>query len=109
MFAIWDYKTGGTWKYTQEPRPFWEGRVVQHALYILVMNARLKAMASKFQVRGSTDSASSSRAKRAEANGSSSPRPSLEKGAEVLARLAQIAANGAFLATTRARQGLQLL
>ena len=48
VFAIWDYKTGGTWKYTQEPRPFWEGRVVQHALYMLVMDARLKAMAKEF-------------------------------------------------------------
>ena len=48
VFAIWDYKTGGTWKYTQEPRPFWAGRVVQHALYTLVMTARLKALSGEF-------------------------------------------------------------
>ena len=47
VFAIWDYKTGGTWKYEQDPRPFWEGRVVQHALSIMVMNARLKAIADE--------------------------------------------------------------
>ncbi len=47
-FAIWDYKTGGTWKYTQEPRPFWAGRVVQHALYTMVMNNRLQALPDEF-------------------------------------------------------------
>ena len=48
LFAIWDYKTGGTWKFTQEPRPFWAGRVVQHALYTMVMTNRLKALAGEF-------------------------------------------------------------
>ena len=47
-FAIWDYKTGGTWKFTQEPRPFWAGRVVQHALYTMVMNNRFQALPDEF-------------------------------------------------------------
>ena len=51
VFAIWDYKTGGTWKYTQEPRPFWAGRVVQHALYTLVMSARLNGPLRRFSGR----------------------------------------------------------
>ena len=100
VFAIWDYKTGGTWKYTQNPRPFWEGRVVQHALSMLVMNARLKAMGTSFLVRGLTALGSFSRAKRAQANGSSSPRPSLNRGPKSWAGWLGSPANGAFLATT---------
>ncbi len=84
VFAIWDYKTGGTWKYTQEPRPFWAGRVVQHALYTLVMNARLKAVSAASSRRArSSGSATSSRARRPAANGSSSRRKS-SKGQDVL-------------------------
>ena len=100
-FAIWDYKTGGTWKYEQAPQPFWEGRVVQHILSILVMKARLKAIAQ--QVPGAkidrfgfffpSEKGAGERIEYTPAE--------LEQGSDVLARLARIAATGAFLATTR--------
>jgi ATP-dependent helicase/nuclease subunit B len=44
-FAIWDYKTGSTWKYGR-PDPFHQGRVVQNALYPLVAAARLREVVS---------------------------------------------------------------
>ena len=47
-FAIWDYKTGGTWKYQQNPRPFWQGRVIQHALYVSLVSARLRELGGDF-------------------------------------------------------------
>jgi len=101
VFAIWDYKVGGTWKYRQEPRPFWEGRVVQHALYVLVMNARLKALRKDFPGArvdefGFFFPSETAGGERIEFI----PRD-LEKGAGILHRLARIAANGAFLATTQ--------
>jgi ATP-dependent helicase/nuclease subunit B len=44
-FAVWDYKTGSTWKYSG-PDPFRQGRVVQNALYPLVAEARLREAVS---------------------------------------------------------------
>ncbi len=41
IFSIWDYKTGSTFKY-ESPDPFRQGRVIQHALYIMVAAALLK-------------------------------------------------------------------
>jgi ATP-dependent helicase/nuclease subunit B len=102
LFAIWDYKTGGTWKFTQEPRPFWAGRVVQHALYTMVMANRLKALPGEFP---------GGRVERfgyffpSEKGGGEkiefTPKQ-LEAGGEVLSRLATIASKGAFLATNQA-------
>jgi PD-(D/E)XK nuclease superfamily len=100
-FAIWDYKTGSTWKYKQDPRPFWEGRVVQHILSILVMNARLKAIAAdvpgakidRFGFFFPSEKGAGERIEFAP--------DELEPGSLVLAQLARIAATGAFLATTR--------
>ena len=34
-FAVCDYKTGSDYRYTRED-PFWEGRVIQHALYLAI-------------------------------------------------------------------------
>ena len=101
VFTIWDYKTGGTWKYEQTPRPFWEGRVVQHILSIMVMNARLKAIAEQFPGAkvdrfGFFFPSEKGAGERIEYTPAE-----LEQGSEVLARLARIAATGAFLATTR--------
>lgn len=33
VFILWDYKTGGTYKYRNMEGPFGQGRVIQHALY----------------------------------------------------------------------------
>lgn len=41
VFSIWDYKTGSTFKY-ESPDPFRQGRIVQHALYMMVAAALLK-------------------------------------------------------------------
>ncbi len=35
QFAVCDYKTGSDYRYTK-PDPFWEGRVIQHALYLAI-------------------------------------------------------------------------
>ena len=42
LFELWDYKAGGTWKFTQG-KVFAAGRVVQHALYVSLVGARLRA------------------------------------------------------------------
>lgn len=41
IFAIWDYKSGGTTKY-DNPDPFREGRVLQHALYMEIVAGALR-------------------------------------------------------------------
>ncbi|MEW6440617.1 MAG: PD-(D/E)XK nuclease family protein [bacterium] len=45
-YAVWDYKTGSTWKYAENGRrrrdPFHQGRVVQSALYLALAEARLQ-------------------------------------------------------------------
>jgi len=50
-FSIWDYKTGGSWKYTvgqsrQRQDPFDQGRVVQNALYLAMVESRLRQVLS---------------------------------------------------------------
>ena len=39
-FSIWDYKTGSSWKYRQDP-PFWGGRCVQNAFYLALAQEQL--------------------------------------------------------------------
>ncbi len=41
-FAVYDYKSGSPYKYTQ-PDPYWQGRVIQHALYLRMAAALLMA------------------------------------------------------------------
>ena len=101
-FMIWDYKTGGTWKYTQEPRPFWAGRVIQHALYMFVMNARLAAMAKELPGGTARRFGYFFPSEKASGERIEFTAEQLEEGKNVLARLAKIAAAGAFLATTTA-------
>jgi hypothetical protein len=101
VFAIWDYKTGSTWKYELTPQPFCQGRIVQHILSIMVMNERLKAMAEdipgaqidRFGFFFPSEKGGGERIEYTPAE--------LDQGSLVLARLARIAATGAFLATTR--------
>ena len=102
VFAIWDYKSGGTWKYTQEPRPFWAGRVVQHALYMFVMNARLADMAKEYPGARVERFGYFFPSEKASGERIEYTAEQLEDGRKVLARLARIAAAGAFLATTTA-------
>ena len=102
LFAIWDYKSGGTWKYTQEPRPFWAGRVVQHALYLFVMNARLATMAKEYPGASVERFGYFFPSEKASGERIEFTAEQLEEGKNVLARLSRIAAAGAFLATTTA-------
>jgi ATP-dependent helicase/nuclease subunit B len=101
VLTVWDYKTGGTWKYQQERLPFWEGRVIQHALYLLVMNARLKAMGNAFAGARVEDFGFFFPSEKGGGERITLGRADLEGGASVLSELARIAANGAFLATTQ--------
>ena len=39
-FAVYDYKSGSPYKYVQ-PDPYWQGRVIQHALYLRMAAALL--------------------------------------------------------------------
>jgi ATP-dependent helicase/nuclease subunit B len=42
-FALWDYKTGSPWRYRQK-QPFWQGRVLQHAIYLHLAANRLRQL-----------------------------------------------------------------
>lgn len=39
-FCLWDYKSSSAWKYDQDP-PLWQGRILQHALYLHLAQSRL--------------------------------------------------------------------
>ncbi len=45
LFAVWDYKTGSSWKYKQAD-PFQQGRVIQHSLYLELVSRRLRDIVS---------------------------------------------------------------
>ncbi len=100
-FAIWDYKTGSTWKYTQEPQPFWDGRVVQHYLYLLLLSARLRAVGKEFPGAKVGEIGFFFPSEKGTGERIAFTPKQLDGGSEVLAQLARIAAGGAFLATTR--------
>jgi ATP-dependent helicase/nuclease subunit B len=52
VFTLWDYKTGGTYKYRSKD-PFNQGRVAQHALYIAIVEKALeRALKGKSAVAG---------------------------------------------------------
>jgi ATP-dependent helicase/nuclease subunit B len=99
-FAIWDYKTGGTWKYQQNPRPFWQGRVIQHALYVSLVSARLRELGGDFAGArvgrfGFFFPSGKALGERIEFTPEQ-----LGAGGEMLVWMAEIAASGSFLATT---------
>jgi ATP-dependent helicase/nuclease subunit B len=97
-FAIWDYKTGSSWKYKQKP-PFFEGRVVQHALYMALMKAHLFMLREHFpdaRVKGFGFFFPSERMRGERIE--FTPKE-LSDGGKILQRLASIAGHGAFLAT----------
>ena len=98
-FLIWDYKTGGTWKYTQEPRPFWQGRVVQHALYLRAMKALLLARAKDYPGAKADRFGYFFPSAKAGGERIEFTAEQLEEGGDILSRLARIAASGAFVAT----------
>jgi ATP-dependent helicase/nuclease subunit B len=96
VFAVWDYKTGSTWKYEQAD-PFWQGRVVQNSLYLLVAAARLRQAVSP-QARvaqfGYFFPGAKGRGERIVWS-----MEELAGAGEVLLRLCQVAGQGVFLPT----------
>jgi ATP-dependent helicase/nuclease subunit B len=95
-FALWDYKTGSTWKYSHAD-PFRQGRVVQNILYPLVATARLRqAISPRARITqfGLFFPGIKGRGERIVW----SPEE-LAGGPEILLRLCQVAGRGAFLAT----------
>ncbi len=101
-FAIWDYKTGSTWKYRHEPRPFWEGRVVQHALYVALLDARLAALGKEFEGARVDRFGFFFPSEKAFGERIEYTLEDLQEGGIVLDQLARIGSSGAFLATTNA-------
>lgn len=100
VFTVLDYKTGSTWKYDQE-RPFFRGRVVQHALYVSLAGRLLKtkvdpkAVVERFQYFFPGARAHGERIEYAAED--------LGDGQRVLLRLVQVASSGAFLPTNDAK------
>jgi ATP-dependent helicase/nuclease subunit B len=95
--AICDYKSGSSSKY-EHPDPFWQGRIVQHALYIRVLEKALRRRSGRGAVvrdfsyffPGARDRG----LRRVYRPGD------LEESSLILANLCRIVASGRFLATT---------
>jgi ATP-dependent helicase/nuclease subunit B len=94
-FAIWDYKTGSSWRFRQDP-PFWQGRILQHALYLYMATERLRQVDPKATVAevGYFFPGLRGRGERV----TYTPQD-LDAGLAILQRLCQAIARGAFLAT----------
>ena len=96
-FSIWDYKTGRIYKKYRDADPFAQGRLVQHALYMTMAESVLKRKVSRKAVVEQagyyfpTGRGQGERIVRT--------REQLAGAGEVMQRLCQIVANGAFLAT----------
>lgn len=95
-YRIWDYKTGSTFRFDQ-PDLFWQGRVIQHALYLAIAGKRLaeflsgEAMIDRF---GYLFPTARSRGDRRQWKPEQ-----LSEGRTVLGRLCRLLANGSFPAT----------
>jgi ATP-dependent helicase/nuclease subunit B len=104
-WAIWDYKTGGTWGYDRAD-PFPEGRKIQPYLYVRMVERRLRDTVGPQAAVGSFGYFFPGAKGRGERIGWDAAR--LDPGAEVLARLCRIIASGAFAATTDADKDCRL-
>ena len=104
-WAIWDYKTGGTWGYDRAD-PFPEGRKIQPYLYFRMVERRLRdAVGPQAAVRsfGYFFPGAKGRGERISWDAAR-----LVAGGEVLAALCRIIASGAFAATTDADKDCRL-
>jgi ATP-dependent helicase/nuclease subunit B len=97
-FAVWDYKTGSAYKYAK-PDPFNQGRLVQSALYLALVQSRLQAVSpgAVLAYFGYLFLGHKSRGARL----TWSPEEAAE-GLPIVGKLVQIARSGAFLATDNA-------
>lgn len=104
-WAIWDYKTGGTWGYDRAD-PFPEGRKIQPYLYFRMVERRLReAVDPQARVRSFGYFFPGAKG-RGERIGWDAAR--LAAGGAVLAGLCRIIASGAFAATTDAAKDCRL-
>jgi len=98
-YAVWDYKTGSTFKYRNDD-PFWQGRNVQHAMYLRIAEAALKAKVSpeaRVALFGYFFPGARGRGERMTYTPSE-----LARGREVITLLCDTVAGGGFAATDRA-------
>jgi RecB family exonuclease len=100
-FAIWDYKSGSAFKYTQAD-PFRQGRVIQPFLYLSLVGHRLREAVSPEAHVGLFGFFFPGVRERGLRMDWASER--LAAGSEVLERLCQIIREGAFLATDNAKE-----
>lgn len=101
VFSIWDYKTGRPTRY-EKPDYFWQGRVIQHALYIEMARAILKkkvAPGAEVSHFGYFFPGSGHRGVRIRRW-----RGQMVGAAEVIDRLCKILATGCFLPTNNSRE-----
>jgi len=96
-FAVWDYKTGSSWRFRQKP-PFWQGRVLQHAIYLHLATERLRQTDPEAVVAevGYFFPGHRGRGERV----TYTPQ-GLDAGLAILRRLCRAIASGAFLATDK--------
>ena len=99
-YVVTDYKSGSSWLYTRKDR-FQEGRVVQHLLYILMADARLKethalaAPVAAFRFLFPTP--------KTQGESVLLTREELEAGMEVLTDLCDLAQSGCFIPTDNSK------
>ncbi len=98
LFAVWDYKTGSTFKY-RDADPFWQGRNIQHAVYLSIAEAVLRekvSPAARVALFGYFFPGAKGQGER------KTYTPfELARGREVIALLCDTVASGAFAATDR--------
>lgn len=96
-FSIWDYKTGSIYKKYRDADPFAQGRLVQHALYLAMAESVLRRKVNRKAVV--TQAGYYFPTGRGQGERIVRTREQLAGAGEVMGRLCQIVANGAFLAT----------
>lgn len=97
VYAVWDYKTGSSSRYGRAD-PFRQGRLAQHYLYLALAQVRLRSVSPQARAErfGFFFPGLKPRGERI-----SWTRDELAAGPQILGRLCQIAAKGAFLATDK--------
>lgn len=96
IFSIWDYKTGSTFKY-ESPDPFRQGRIIQHALYVMVAAVLLRRKvnpSARISHFGYFFPGGRSRGVRIVR-----PPRDIETGRRIIENLCRTVADGSFLAT----------
>jgi ATP-dependent helicase/nuclease subunit B len=101
-FSIWDYKTGRVAEKYKDRDPFAQGRLVQYALYLAMAESVLKRKVSREAVVKQAGYYFPTG--RGEGKRIAKTRKQLARAGEVMERLCQIVANGAFLATNDAEK-----